>query len=311
MIFRLDSSLIDKAYAHVLASCLRQISEKKHKIDYDNPAVWEFVETQVLTTANLGTDDINLIRCNLELRDIQNTDRNYYREVLVGFKIGMVDLNTLSIILNTASCIVLENSTYDWCVIKRWLEFVKNDPCYKDVNRKVCDAVCRKWIIPEHAGGGNGTISQRIGNLVANTYFGAGQLKITTIYDSDKISSTDAADHNAALKKYLSENGYKGHEWDKREIENYIPLRIYKNANLVNKDKTEPDKTPSVWDYTCIDKHPYFKKRYKKDKMPKLVEWIDKAAVKEAFSAMSYINPVDNHPISELQYVIFLLAKYI
>lgn len=311
MIFHFDSSIMDKSCAHDLALYLRLIHEKKHKIDYDNPAVWDFIDQEVLSTSFLGTVDIDLIRENKELREVNNTDRGYFQTLRIGTGSKMIDLKTLGIILNTNSCIVLENSHHDWWPIKIWVDYVKNERDYKDVNRKVSDAIAQKWIYPEHAGGGDGTITNKIMDMKESRYSTAIQIKVTTIFDSDKQSATIPSEKNKSLKKFLSENAFSYHEWERREIENYIPLRIYKSAGFFQKKQAEPDTTPNIWNYTDIGEHPFFKGKYTKDKLPTLAKNIDKSSVKESFSTKTFKNPVDNRPISELQHVIFLLAKYI
>lgn len=311
MIIHFDSSIIDQTNARELAANIKLIHEKKHKVDYDDPEVWSFIEQEVLTSTYLGKIDIDVIKENQELRDIRNTDRGYYRTINVGSKNDQIDLKTLGIILNTNSCVVLENSHHDWCPIKIWIDFVKNDRDYKDLNRRVSEAIGLKWIYPEHAGGGDGTITNKIVDMRGSLYSNAAQYKVTTIFDSDKLTATTPSDKNKGLKEFLDTNGYFYHEWSKREIENYIPLRIYKNTGLVNRNAAEPDTTPENWDYTDISKHPYFIGKYKKNKLPMLAKNIDKASVKESFADRSFQNGVDNHSVSELQYLIFLLAKYI
>lgn len=309
MIFRFDSSIINSSIARELASCIKLIYEKKHKIDYDNPAVWDFIEDSVLIVEYLGTIDIALIRENHEMRDVRNTDRQYFRTINVGTKSDMIDLGTLGTILNNNSCVVLENSHNDWYPIKRWVELVKNQKDYKDINRKVSEAICSKSIYPDHAGGSGG-IDNKISDLKRDVYGAAVCYKVSSIFDSDKLSATDSDKHRS-LKDNLKKRGIRYHEWKKREIENYIPLRVYNYSGMVNDNEEEPDTTPSLWDYTDIEGHPYFKGKYTKNKLPQLVEYIDKSSVKESFSDMSFINSVDNHQVSELQHVIFLLAKYI
>ena len=134
---------------------------------------------------------------------------------------------------------------------------------------------------------------------------------MTTIFDSDKVDEHTHNSKNDNLKEFLVNNGFDYHEWLKREIENYIPLSVYKSTGFCNTHVTEPDQTPSVWSYTDIENHPYFKGKYKKKHLPKIAKGIDKKSVKEAFAEKPYTNRVDNHPISELQHLIFLLAKYI
>lgn len=311
MIFHFDSSVIDNAYAHDLASYLKLIHEKKHKIDYDSPSVWDFIEQVVLSTSYLGKVDIDLIKENKELREVNKIDRDYFRTVNIGTKPGMTDLATLGIILRTNACIVLENSHHDWWPIKIWIDFAKNDREYKEINRKVSEAVDLKWIYPEHAGGSDGTITNKIIDIDKSIYSSATKLKVTTIFDSDKVSATKPSQKNSGLKKYLNDNGFEFHEWERREIENYIPLRIYKICNLYQMNLAEPDTTPEVWNYTDIGKHPYFKGKYTKDKLPMLAKNIDKNSVKESFASKTYLNSADYHLVSELQKVIFLLAKYI
>lgn len=311
MIFRLDPSIIDKTYAHDLASYLKLIHERKHKIDYDSPSVWDFIEQEVLSTAYLGKVDIDLIKGNNELREVNSIDRGYFRTVNIGTKPGMTDLTTLGVILKTNSCVVLENSHHDWLPIKIWIDFVKNDRNYKEINLKVSEAIALKWIYPEHAGGGDGTITNKIKDIELSTYSSATKLKVTTIFDSDKVSAIIQSQKNKGLKKYLIDNGFGFHEWERREIENYIPLRIYKICNLYQRNQAEPNTTPEVWNYTDIGKHPYFYGKYTKDKLPMLAKRIDKCSIRETFATKTFMNPVDNHLVSELQHVIFLLAKYI
>lgn len=311
MIFYFDSSIIDKSNARIIASYLKLIHEQKHKIDYADPSVWTFMENEVLTTNYLGRLDIEAIKENQELRDVRRTDRGYLCIVEVGKNYNQIDLKTLGIILTNKSYIVLENSHYDWCPIKVWIDMLKNDRDYKDINRKVAYAVEQKWICPEHAGGGNGTIVNKIKDLEASIFLSATRIKVTTIFDSDKKSAPIPSEKNEALKTYLNDNSFNYHEWDRREIENYIPLRIYKAAGLVNQNIKEPDTQPENWNYEDLPKHPYFIGKYKKDKLQHLARYIDDQSVRETFVDKSYENPYDKHMVTEIQHVIFMLAKYI
>lgn len=310
MIFLLDTSIMDKANAKPLADALKLICLGQHKVDYNDPKVWQFVEDEVLTTSNLGKIDIDLITGNQNMRDVRNIDRNYLSTMEIGTGPGMTDLLALSVILRESSCVVLENSHYDWCPLKAWVAFVKNDRDYKEINTKVSHAIDEKRIKPEHSGGSGG-IENKIRDLKRDTYHATAPYKITTLFDSDKSSVTDTVDHNSALKDFLTGEGYRYHEWERREIENYIPLRVYEHAGLVNKGVAKPSVIPDDWNFTDIEKHPYFIGKYKKKKMEGLARRIDKSATKETFADKNYVNPVDKHPISELQYVIFHLAKYI
>lgn len=310
MIFFLDSSLINKDYAQQLSSLLKKMLERKHKVDYANPAVWQFIENDVLIPAYLGRIDIDIIRENEEMRDVRSFDRNYFKQYTVGTAPGMLSLNTLQIILDNEASVILENSLNDWCPIKIWVDHVKNDKDYKDINKKVCEAIDRKWIKPVHAGG-KGDIPNRIREIKANTYQESSTMMITTIFDSDKDSETDVLDHNTVVKAFLNNEGYDYHEWKRREIENYIPLSVYKYVGRVNLTEPEPDTTPSVWNYIHISEDSYFKGKYQKKYLPDIASKIDSTATKRTFADKPFTNPVDNHPISELQRVIFLLAKYI
>ena len=166
-------------------------------------------------------------------------------------------------------------------------------------------------LYPEHAGGGDGTITNKIVDMERTIYSSAVQYKVTTIFDSDKKSANQPSTKNKGLKEFLSSNGFSYHEWIRREIENYIPLRIYKYTGLVNSGAAEPETEPSIWNYLDIGKDPYFAGKYTKNKLPMLAKNIDKSSVKESFADKPFTNPVDNHPISEFQHLIFLLAKYI
>lgn len=312
MIFCLDASVIDIASAKQLSELLILICNGNHKLEYTDVAVWTFIEQDVMTTQNVGQYDIDAFFKNQAMRDIQNNDRDYLRCLTVGSQQGQVDLNSLSIILKEKSCVVLENSANEWPVIKRWIDFVKNDREYKDINTKVLSSITNKSLISEHAGGGNGTIVTRMEYLAKNTYSAVTCiLKMTTLFDSDKVSDTDSTSHNDALISFLTEKHYDYCEWKRRELENYIPLRVYEACNYCNKRVAAPNTTPNIWDYTDIGKHPYMKGKYQKKNMPNLALNLDKDAVTETFSNEIYTNPVDKHPISELQYVIFLLAKFI
>ena len=310
MIFLFDTSLMNKSNAKQLADALKLICLGKHKVDYNDPKVWEFIENEVLTTSNLGKIDIDLINGNQNMRDVRNIDRNYLSTLEIGTASGMTDLTTLSVILNESSCVVLENSHYDWCPLKAWVASVKNDRDYKEINTKVSHAIDEKRIKPEHSGGSGG-IKNKIRDLKRDTYHATAPYKITTLFDSDKESATDTNEHNDSLKDFLNEEGYFYHEWDRREIENYIPLSVYEYAGLVNQGVTKPSLLPNDWNFTNIGEHPYFKGKYKKKMMEVLAQYIDKSATKEAFADKNYVNPVDNRPVTELQYVIFHLAKYI
>lgn len=310
MIFLLDSSLIDKAYAKPLADAIKGICIGQHKVDYTDASVWNFVENEVLTTSNLGRVDIDMIVSNQGMRDVRNTDRNYLTTLRVGTKPGMIDLSMLSIILNECSCVILENSHYEWYPLKAWIGFVKNDKDYKEINTKVSRAIDEKRIKPEHSGGSGG-IANKIRDMKRDTFQTTVPYKVTTLFDSDKQSLTDVDDHNESLKDFLRGEGIFFHEWTRREIENYVPLRVYEYAGLVNPGVARPSTLPDDWNFMDIGEHPYFKGKYKKKKLEKLAQYIDKIATKDAFTSKNYVNPADNHPVSELQHVIFHLAKYI
>ena len=134
--------------------------------------MFDFLETRVLKVDFLGKQDIELILSNESLWDISTAYQTAFTSVIVGLSPEMMRLDVAMRILNNKSRVVLENSSNDWPTIKKWVELfnAKIRTKYKTVNSIVYKAILNKWLVQEHAGGGGGTIAQRLKSLADENY---------------------------------------------------------------------------------------------------------------------------------------------
>ncbi len=302
MIFEFDKS-IQKGDISLLAKALLLIAEKHHHILTD-VETFDWIRNDILdSTDYLGSIDRESLKTNSELWSVTGTQKNYQRQLSVGIGDADLSIQQLYTIVNEPSYVVLENSSYDWAAISRWIELYHNERNYKSLNESLYEAIKEQNLRPDHAGGGNGTIANEIGTLEA-TYSGKAQYKLTTIYDSDKTKIDDTDDHNKALKAYLVKSGMFGFELHKREIENYFSIETLESAGMIDKTIEIPSYTPEEYDFIDIEKAPFTK--YSKKDMAKLAGYLSKESLKERVAHHKHSDSVD-----EIQLIIIELAKYI
>lgn len=302
MIFEFDKS-IQKGDISLLAKALLLIAEKHHHILTD-VETFDWIRNDILdSTDYLGSIDRESLKTNSELWSVTGTQKNYQRQLSVGIGDADLSIQQLYTIVNEPSYVVLENSSYDWAAISRWIELYHNERNYKSLNESLYEAIKEQNLRPDHAGGGNGTIANEIGTLEA-TYSGKAQYKLMTIYDSDKTKIDDTDDHNKALKAYLVKSGMFGFELHKREIENYFSIETLESAGMIDKTIEIPSYTPEEYDFIDIEKAPFTK--YSKKDMAKLAGYLSKESLKERVAHHKHSDSVD-----EIQLIIIELAKYI
>lgn len=186
MIFILDDTLMEnKDCLNELAKFLLLACEKEQKVKC-SANMFDFLETRVLKVDFIGKQDIELILSNESLWDISTAYQTAFTSVIVGLSPEMMRLDVAMRILNNESRVVLENSSNDWPTIKKWVELfnTKIRTKYKTVNSIVYKAILNKWLVQEHAGGGGGTIAQRLESLADENYADIDRYKLTTVFDS-------------------------------------------------------------------------------------------------------------------------------
>lgn len=305
MIFKFDESLIDSKSEYELAKLLLEAVKKEQKIDCSEK-FWKYVETSVLVTQNVGTRDIEKIKSFYELRDIKTVWREYLTTLVVGNGEDMISIECAMDIVKKKSCVVLENGSYDWPTVMKWIEYFDKQiqTNYTTINKMVHKAVDNKWLIQEHAGGGGGAIVNRIECLSKNSYGGIETYKLSTIFDSDKSSANDVNRKNDSLKKYLQEHKILGHELCKREIENYYSWETYFDAQKA-KSQNPPTTDSLEYDYLDIAECPNIK--LKKSDMAIMAGYMKPDRLRQRLQS----NMVENNGEYEVQKIILMLARII
>lgn len=274
----------------------------------ENNKTWrDFCEKDVLKTDFLGQIYIDEIHLNREMLNATSDDKRFYQRIKVGVGEGMCDVNQLHTLLFQASEVALENETYDGCAIRKWVECYVDEPIFEDVNKKVYKAISDLRLKFHHAGGGDGSIRVLLQNL--EPQFGAiSNLKLLTVFDSDKNSKDETGSKNASLKTFLDENGYKYHCLVKREMENYFPLSLFQACGLIKKNKPVPTYTDESWDYVKIPKEKYLD--YDKPNMRDLAANATKEHIKQRIAHQEKF-PSTKGNVDEIQHVILLFAKFV
>lgn len=305
MIFVLDDSLKEKEYSVDFAKFLVLACERNQKIKCTS-TLWNYIEKSVLTTDYLGKWAIELVINNDSLRDISNVYQKAFTTVIVGNDVNMLRLEKAIQMLANTSRVVLENSSYDWPTIKKWIEFFdgKIKTGHKTVNKIVHQAILNKWLVQEHAGGGAGTIVNRLRSLADEVYAEIDKFKLTTVFDSDKNNPNDNNGKNDSLHHYLSEHQIYGHELVKREIENYYSWETYSQANKTS-TPNPPTLNEDEYDYLDISACPNIK-LHKRD-MPEVATCMNPKRLKKR--VQNNIGQFGGE--YEIQKIILMFAKVI
>lgn len=316
MIFRFDDTLKtndDKA-KHLLAKCLILMNEKGHHIERSG-FYFNFIEKEIIVTAYMGQMDIDLIHSNGELYDATTSNLADYRYITVGCGENMYSPTDAHIILNEPSIVVVENERNDGSVIKRWAECYQDDDNIGDLNKTVFEALDDGRVRFVSAGGGDGTIVKKIEDQL-KLYGSHPQLKITTVFDSDKSSANDNTPHNQALIYFLTEGGFDYHCLVKREMENYFPLKVYAKCGLIKEGFDIPEFSEEEWDYFEIKEEKEKKKgeqeflTYEKRFLPDLAERAKKKHFRQRLSHQPQYN-CHYGEVDEIQHILLMLAKFV
>lgn len=317
MIFRFDDTLKtnDEKTKHLLAKCLILMNEKGHHIERSG-FYFNFIEKEIIATTYMGKMDIDLIHNNGELYDATTSNLADYRYIIVGRGEKMCTPSDAHILLNEPSVVVVENERNDGSVIKRWAECYQDEDNIGDLNASVFEALEDGRLRFVNAGGGDGTIVKRIEDQM-KVYGRCSQLKITTVFDSDKNSSTDTTPHNQTLKDFLVAGGFDFHCLVKREMENYFPLKVYEKCGLLKVGYEIPDNSAEEWDYEKIkedkDKTPGEQEylTYEKRFLPDMAARAKKKHFKQRINHQAKYNNSHYGEVDEIQCILLMLAKFV
>jgi hypothetical protein len=308
MIFRIDSSLKDMtaepARKKELADFILHVCKGRHNLCC-LPEVWKWLEEQVLIAPYLAEWDRELLRKNRQLREITQMKRSYLSTVTVGYADGMCAPSDTDKWMGQPSLVIVENERNDWAVIRRWIDLLKNDRTYKDVNTLVCQRKDEARELSAYHAGSCGQIVPVI--LQRKAAYGVGlPYKVTVVVDSDKTSPTDEWSHEKHhILEVMEAEGIEGHILQKREMENYFPVETFRAAGMVDPRVEIPEIPPEVWDFMDLEHQPFI--RYQKRQLPELTEYLDRPSLlgRVAHSPCTY----KGETMNEIQMIILKLAK--
>ena len=303
MIFKIDSSLknAEGKSAKELADLILHISNAQHNIVCE-PDMWKWMTEHLLINEYLSNWDIQLINGNKQLRDITHAKSRYLSTVTIGMEAGMFSPAEADKLVSQPSLVIVENEQNDWEVIRKWIDLLKNDRTYKDVNTIVCKRKDANDFRAYNAGS-----SGQIANSIAqrHTIYGSTiPYKVTTLIDSDKGDADDDFKDEKIIKA-MEEAGIEGHILHKREMENYFTEANYRAAGIIAPGVPVPVYTDEEWDFIDIENASFT--NYKKKQLPTLVQYLDKPSLLSRVDVrkVTYNDEVMN----EIQMIILKFAK--
>ena len=275
MIFKIDSSLknAEGKSAKELADLILHISNAQHNIVCE-PDMWKWMTEHLLINEYLSNWDIQLINGNKQLRDITHAKSRYLSTVTIGMEAGMFSPAEADKLVSQPSLVIVENEQNDWAVIQKWIDLLKNDRTYKDVNTIVCKRKDAKDFRAYNAGS-SGQIANSIAQRQA-IYGSTIPYKVTTLIDSDKRDADDDFKDEKIIKA-MEEAGIEGHILHKREMENYFTEANYRAAGIIAPGVPVPVFTDEEWDFIDIENASFT--NYKKKQLPTLVQYLDKPSL--------------------------------
>lgn len=279
MIFNIDHSLKKvegvAAKEKELADFILKVSKTRHNLWCEN-SMWKWLEGHVFIGRYLAEWDMELLRKDMQLRDITQTKRHYLSTVTVGYENNMLSPAEVVKCLDKPSQVIVENAQNDWAVICKWIDLMKNDRTYKDV----CTIVCKRKdasMLSYYNAGSCGQIVNSI-ELCKKVFGGVLPYKVTLLVDSDKSSPSAAlSNEKQNILDAMSDYGMDGHILWKREMENYFSEDVYRAARMIDPHATIPNYTPEDWDFMDIENQAFIK--YKKKQLPDLVMYLDKPSL--------------------------------
>ena len=305
MIFKIDSSLknAEGKSAKELADLILHISNAQHNIVCE-PDMWKWMTEHLLINEYLSNWDIQLINGNKQLRDITHAKSRYLSTVTIGREAGMFSPAEADKLVSQPSLVIVENEQNDWAVIQIWIDLLKNDRTYKDVNT----IVCKRKDANDFRAYNAGTSGQIINTIAQRQaiYGSTIPYKVTTLIDSDKGDA--AAVFSKEKKKIIqamAEAGIEGHILHKREMENYFTEANYRAAGIIAPGVTVPVYTDEEWDFIDIENASFT--NYKKKQLPTLARYLDKPSLLSRVDVrkVTYNDEVMN----EIQMIILKFAK--
>lgn len=305
MIFKIDSSLknAEGKSAKELADLILHISNAQHNIVCE-PDMWKWMTEHLLINEYLSNWDIQLINGNKQLRDITHAKSRYLSTVTIGREAGMFSPSEADKLVSLPSLVIVENEQNDWAVIQIWIDLLKNDRTYKDVNT----IVCKRKDANDFRAYNAGTSGQIINTIAQRQaiYGSTIPYKVTTLIDSDKGDA--AAVFSKEKKKIIqamAEAGIEGHILHKREMENYFTEANYRAAGIIAPGVTVPVYTDEEWDFIDIENASFT--NYKKKQLPTLARYLDKPSLLSRVDVrkVTYNDEVMN----EIQMIILKFAK--
>ena len=217
------------------------------------------------------------------------------------------DIAGLDAIINEKSLVIVENGYYDWSAIKRWIELYRKKKGYADINLLVFQNASRR-ILDAANGGGKDNIPNEATRLMPR-YNGYHQVKLASIFDSDRTSGADI-DHNSVLKQKLDTRDIGWHELEKRALENYFDWDCYAAIGCVTGSRPAHI-DEETWDYLHIQN--FINRQL--DKAQRLNEYtkpkmVDLSAATDRQLMTSRLAHVGRTP-DEIQAIILFIAKII
>ena len=303
MIFKIDSSLknAEGKSAKELADLILHISNAQHNIVCE-PDMWKWMTEHLLINEYLSNWDIQLINGNKQLRDITHAKSRYLSTVTIGMEAGMFSPAEADKLVSQPSLVIVENEQNDWAVIQKWIDLLKNDRTYKDVNTIVCKRKDAKDFRAYNAGS-SGQIANSIAQRQA-IYGSTIPYKVTTLIDSDKRDADDDFKDEKIIKA-MEEAGIEGHILHKREMENYFTEANYRAAGIIAPGVPVPVFTDEEWDFIDIENASFT--NYKKKQLPTLVQYLDKPSLLSRVDVRKVT--YNGEVINEIQMIILKFAK--
>lgn len=303
MIFKIDSSLknAEGKSAKELADLILHISNAHHNIVCE-PDMWKWMTEHLLINEYLSNWDIQLINGNKQLRDITHAKSRYLSTVTIGREAGMFSPAEADKLVSHPSLVIVENEQNDWAVIRKWIDLLKNDRTYKDVNTIVCKRKDANDFRAYNAGS-----SGQIANSIAQRHAIYGSTipyKVTTLIDSDKRDADDDFKDEKIIKA-MAEAGIEGHILHKREMENYFTEANYRAAGIIAPGVPVPVYTDEEWDFIDIENASFT--NYKKKQLPALVQYLDKPSLLSRVDVRKVT--YNGEVINEIQMIILKFAK--
>lgn len=303
MIFKIDSSLKNAEGKSVkeLADLILHISNAQHNIVCE-PDMWKWMTEHLLINEYLSNWDIQLINGNKQLRDITHAKSRYLSTVTIGMEAGMFSPAEADKLVSQPSLVIVENEQNDWAVIQKWIDLLKNDRTYKDVNTIVCKRKDANDFRAYNAGS-----SGQIANSIAQRHAIYGSTipyKVTTLIDSDKRDADDDFKDEKIIKA-MEEAGIEGHILHKREMENYFTEANYRAAGIIAPGVPVPVYTDEEWDFIDIENASFT--NYKKKQLPTLVQYLDKPSLLSRVDVRKVT--YNGEVINEIQMIILKFAK--